>query len=100
MVRGEWIVNLKDMRCKNWVNGIEIKFFLNEENVPEGRIRYCPQELIENLPGSIDFIMYLYKMWRNATCVFKKAYYKKINRHITPSAVSRSAKPLRRRQAL
>jgi hypothetical protein len=80
MVKGDWIVNVRDLRCKNWVNGIEVVFYLNEEKLPVGKIGYIPEELIKSKPLSIDLVLYIYKMWSRATSIFYKAYYRQKSR--------------------
>jgi hypothetical protein len=70
------------MRCKNWVNGIEIVFHVGGTNneIVEGMIQYVPQEIFENIPATVDFVLYLYKVWRSAMYTFKRVYFKKNNR--------------------
>jgi hypothetical protein len=80
MVKGEWIVFPEAMRCKNWVNGIEIVFFITAKNTVESKIQYIPPALLEQFPLTIDLAMYVFKMWRQATEIFKKVYFKK-NQH-------------------
>lgn len=76
MVKGDWIVNVRDMRCKNWVNGIEVVFYLNREKMLEGKIQHIPEELIESKPLAFDLAVYLYRMWNRAASIFYRAYYK------------------------
>jgi hypothetical protein len=83
MVKGEWIVFPKEMRCKNWVNGIAVNFYFNEADEIEGRIQYVPPRISEGIPPSPNQSIFLFKMWRQATLIFKKAYYKK---HPSPVA--------------
>jgi hypothetical protein len=75
MVRGNWIISIKNMHCKNWVNGLEINFILNQNKIPEGRIVFIPRELFKN--GSVKSILHIYRMWRNAIYIFQKLYFKK-----------------------
>ena len=77
MVVGSWIVNLKEQRCKNWINGIEVSFSIHN-NVPYGEIRSLPKDLFKETPAAIDQVLYVYKMSQNATYIFKKVYLKKI----------------------
>jgi hypothetical protein len=77
MVVGSWIVKLKEQRCKNWINGIEVSFSIHN-NVPYGKIRSLPKDFFKETPSAMDQLMYVYKMWRNATYIFKKVYLKKI----------------------
>jgi hypothetical protein len=77
MVRGDWIVNVEKMRCKNWVNGMEITFGIIKGAFIVGKIQYIPQELIETIPVARYRALYIYKMWRNAMEIFKKVYFKK-----------------------
>jgi hypothetical protein len=89
MVRGNWIINLEQMRCKNWVNGIEVVFYTREggETV-EGTIQYVPQEIFEKIPATVDFVLYMYRMWRSASYVFKKAYFRrKKQRSLVPDHI-------------
>jgi hypothetical protein len=76
MVKGDWIVNVRDMRCKNWVNGIEIVFYLNKDKAPVGTIRYIPKALIKSKPLTIDLVLYAYRMWHRASAIFYRAYYR------------------------
>jgi hypothetical protein len=76
MVKGDWIVNVRDMRCKNWVNGIEVVFYLNREKMLMGKIQHIPEKLIENKPLTIDLLIYLYRMWNRAASIFYRAYYR------------------------
>jgi hypothetical protein len=84
MVRGEWIIFPKEMRCKNWRNGIEIVFALNEKKIPEGKVR-LPPALAKQFPFAIDRFLYVYKMWRQAASLLKKVYLKKTQH--TPAAI-------------
>jgi hypothetical protein len=77
MVKGEWIVFPEARRCKNWVNGIEIVFYITSQNTVQSRIHYIPPALMSKIPGTIDLAIYVFKMWRQATEIFKKVYYKK-----------------------
>jgi hypothetical protein len=79
MVVGPWIVNLKEQRCKNWINGLEVSFSMHN-NVPYGKIQSLPKDFFKETPFAIDQVIYVYKMWRNATYIFKKVYLKK-NQH-------------------
>ncbi|MFP3089445.1 hypothetical protein LQZ21_03870 [Treponema sp. TIM-1] len=77
MVVGSWIVSKENMRCKNWINGIEITFTLSENNTLKGRISFIPKGLFKEMPTTILRAFYIYKMWRTATHIFKKIYLKK-----------------------
>jgi hypothetical protein len=77
MVKGEWIVFPKEMRCKNWVNGIEVRFYFNESSQIEGKIQYIPARLTKRIPFTANPDIFLFRMWRQATLIFRKAYYKK-----------------------
>ncbi|MDR0386634.1 MAG: hypothetical protein LBH57_01225 [Treponema sp.] len=77
MVKGEWIVFPKEMRCKNWVNGIEVRFHFNESSQIEGKIQYVPPHLTKRIPCAINPDIFLFRMWRQATMIFRKAYYRK-----------------------
>jgi hypothetical protein len=81
MVIGSWIVSTENMRCKNWMNGIEITFTLSENNTLQGRISTIPEELFKEMPTTIIRAFYIYKMWRTATYIFKKIYLKKQDQH-------------------
>jgi hypothetical protein len=81
MVMGEWIVFTREMRCKNWVNGIEVNFCVNEANRVEGKISYIPPEIIEGMPATINLAIFLFRMWRQATIAFERDYYRKKPRH-------------------
>jgi hypothetical protein len=84
MVKGDWIVNIKDMRCKNWVNGIEVVFYLNKEKLPVGKIQHIPEKLLEGKSLTIDLVFFLYKMWTRASAVFYKAYYRQHGPAVLP----------------
>jgi hypothetical protein len=77
MVVGSWLVSKENMRCKNWINGIEITFALTENNTLRGRISAIPEALFKEMPTAIIRALYIYKMWRTATYIFKKVYLKK-----------------------
>jgi hypothetical protein len=81
MVRGDWIINVEKMRCKNWVNGMEITFCIAKGAFIVGKIQYIPREFIEKIPMTRYRALYIYKMWRNATEIFKKVYLKKTIKH-------------------
>jgi hypothetical protein len=86
MVVGSWIVSKENMRCKNWINGIEITFTLDEDNTLKGRISFIPKGLFKEMPTTILRAFYIYKMWRTATHIFKKIYLKK--RSTPPEIIS------------
>jgi hypothetical protein len=77
MVKGDWIVFPKEMRCKNWANGIEVTFYFNETRQIEGKIQYIPPHLISRIPFTLNPAIFLFRMRRQATMVFRKVYYKK-----------------------
>jgi hypothetical protein len=77
MVKGDWIIFPETGRCKNWVNGIEIVFHFTREKTLQSKINYIPPALKENIPGTMDLTLYVLKMWRQATELFKKVYLKK-----------------------
>lgn len=77
MVKGDWIVFPKEMRCKNWVNGIEVHFHFNETCQIEGKIQYIPPHLIERIPFILNPATFLFRIQRQATLMFRKIYYKK-----------------------
>jgi hypothetical protein len=77
MVKGDWIIFLKEMRCKNWVNGVEVRFYFNENCQIEGKIEYIPPGLREGIPFSPNQVIFLFRMRRQATLVFMKACRKK-----------------------
>ncbi|MDR2501059.1 MAG: hypothetical protein LBD37_08290 [Treponema sp.] len=79
MVKGEWIFLISEMRCKNWANGLEFTFFLNEQNLIEGKITAIPPDILKNF-NMPWLIIYLLRAWRQTTMLFKKAYYKKHRR--------------------
>ncbi|MDR2629385.1 MAG: hypothetical protein LBC60_00520 [Spirochaetaceae bacterium] len=80
MVVGSWIVSTENMRCKNWINGMEITFTLTENNDLKGRISVIPKERLSEIPTLALRAFYIHKMWRNATYIFKKLYLKKDQR--------------------
>jgi hypothetical protein len=80
MVKGNWIIFPETGRCKNWVNGIEIVFYSTGKNTLQSKIHYIPPALMEQIPGAMDLALYVFKMWRQATEIFKKVYFKK-NQH-------------------
>jgi hypothetical protein len=80
MVKGDWIIFPAEGRCKNWVNGIEIVFYNTGKNTLQSRIHYIPPALVEKTPSAMDLAIYVFKMWRQATELFKKVYLKK-NQH-------------------
>jgi hypothetical protein len=57
------------------MNGLEIDFTLNRNKIPEGRITFIPKELFKD--GGLKSILHIYRMWRNATYIFQKVYFKK-----------------------
>ncbi|MDR2403132.1 MAG: hypothetical protein LBD78_03795 [Spirochaetaceae bacterium] len=80
MVKGEWIIVPETMRCKNWVNGIEIVFDMDSAGKVIGKIRYIPPELSERISSPFIFSVYVLQMWQQATELFTKIYYKKKRR--------------------
>ncbi|MDR1949167.1 MAG: hypothetical protein LBQ38_07230 [Spirochaetaceae bacterium] len=82
MVKGEWIIFPEARRCKNWVNGIEVVFDVDDADEVVGIIRYIPPELSKQISTPFIFSLYVYKMWRQATELFKKIYYKKKRRSL------------------
>ncbi|MDR1108960.1 MAG: hypothetical protein LBL19_07995 [Spirochaetaceae bacterium] len=77
MVIGSWLVNKEKMRCKNWINGIEVLFTVNENHTIQGKITAIPEELLKEMPTTVVRAVYIHKMWRKATHIFKKIYLKK-----------------------
>lgn len=77
MVKGDWIVFPKEMRCKNWVNGVEVRCRFNESSQVDGKIEYIPPGLIEQIPVSLNPVIFLFRMRRQAVLVFTKACNKK-----------------------
>jgi hypothetical protein len=77
MVKGDWILHLDGMRCKNWVNGIEVVFFFDNEGALKGKIHYIPQMLIEQSSDAIEIAVLVYRMRQQATALFKRIYHKK-----------------------
>jgi hypothetical protein len=84
MVKGDWIVNIRDMRCKNWVNGIEVVFYLNREKMLVGKIQHIPEKLIKGKSPAIELVSYLHKMWNRAASIFYRAYYRQRGSKIVP----------------
>jgi hypothetical protein len=82
MVKGSWIISIKGMRCKNWVNGIEVIFHLNEWGQLVGKIMPLPGGLRDKLPPVQDRNVYVCHMWQRACTVFYKAYYRSLSRGI------------------
>jgi hypothetical protein len=80
MVRGAWIINFHTMRCKNWVNGIEVVFHLDENGHPAGKLMPLPEELAEKIPKLQERLAYVCRMWQRATLVFYRAYYRHLFR--------------------
>jgi hypothetical protein len=77
MVKGNWIVFPKEMRCKNWVNGIEVAFRFNENNQIVGAVRYVPPRLTKKDPFIRNPCIFLFRTCREATLIFRKIYRKK-----------------------
>jgi hypothetical protein len=80
MVKGEWIIVPEAMRCKNWVNGIEVIFDVDSAGKVFGRIRYIPPELSERISSPLVFSVYVLRMWQQATDLFTRIYYKRKRR--------------------
>ncbi|WP_010254500.1 hypothetical protein [Treponema primitia] len=80
MVKGPWIINVDAMRCKNWVNGIEVVFHLDETGRPLGKIMPPPRGLSERIPQIQNRMIYVCRMWQRATAVFYKVYYRHLFR--------------------
>jgi hypothetical protein len=78
MVKGAWIVTLREMRCKNWVNGIEVVFHVGENGEPAGSILPLPDKIWEKIPKALDMMFFLYRMRQRATSVFYRAYYRNL----------------------
>jgi hypothetical protein len=76
MVKGSWIISINAMRCKNWINGIEVVFHLDEQGQPVGRIIPLPEGLYDKLPRGQDRMIYVCRMWQRACVIFYKAYYR------------------------
>ncbi|MFP3043706.1 hypothetical protein LQZ19_17990 [Treponema primitia] len=80
MVKGSWIINVDAMRCKNWINGIEVVFRLDEKGRPLGKIMPLPNGLSERIPRVQDRMIYVCRMWQRATLVFYRVYYRQLFR--------------------
>jgi hypothetical protein len=76
MVKGSWIISIEGMRCKNWINGIEVVFHLDERGLPMGKIMPLPGGLSDKLPLVQDRMIYVCHMWQRACAIFYKAYYR------------------------
>jgi hypothetical protein len=80
MVKGAWIINLHTMRCKNWVNGIEVSFHLDENGRLMGTLMSLPAalpgELRKKIPTGQEQAAYICRMWRRAIVVFYRAWYR------------------------
>jgi hypothetical protein len=91
MVKGAWIINLDAMRCKNWANGIELGFRLDERGRPVGKFLALPNGLREKIPGALDRLRYLCRMWQRATLVFCRAYRRRLFRLSAAGQTQRAA---------
>jgi hypothetical protein len=66
------------MRCKNWINGIEVVFHLGENGRPAGSILPLPDEFWDKIPKTMDATFFLHRMRRRATVLFYRAYYRQL----------------------
>jgi hypothetical protein len=84
MVKGAWIINLHTLRCKNWVNGMEVVFQLDESKRPVGKLMPLPEalsaELDEKIPVTRERMAYICRMWQRATVIFYRAWYRQLFR--------------------
>jgi hypothetical protein len=78
MVKGAWIITVREMRCKNWVNGLEIVFRLDGNGQPAGSILPPPASFWDKLPQTLDVSTFLRRMRRQATILFYRAYYQRL----------------------
>lgn len=76
MVKGAWIVTVGEMRCKNWMNGLEVVFHLGDNGQPAGSILPPPDRFWDKIPQTVDMSIFLRRMRRRATIVFYRAYYR------------------------
>ncbi|MDR3129970.1 MAG: hypothetical protein LBU18_00310 [Treponema sp.] len=77
MVKGNWIVFLKEMRCKNWVNGIDVGFYFDKTGRIEGKIQYLPPRLLEQISLFPNPGVFLFRMRYQAALIFRKIYLKR-----------------------
>ncbi|MDR0561489.1 MAG: hypothetical protein LBG73_02240 [Spirochaetaceae bacterium] len=77
MVKGNWILSLKKMKSKNWVNGIEVGFSLDREGTILGEIHHIPREIVERASNAIELAVLVCRMQQQATALFRKMYHKK-----------------------
>jgi hypothetical protein len=77
MVRGDWIFYLDGMRCKNWVNGIEVVFSFDPGGILKGTIHHIPPALMLQSPGALEIAVLAYRMRQQATALFKRIYQKR-----------------------
>jgi hypothetical protein len=75
MVKGAWIVKVGKMRCKNWINGLEVVFHPDANGQPTGSILPPLDNFWDNFPRDMDRGLFLCRMWQRATIVFYRAYY-------------------------
>jgi hypothetical protein len=78
MIKGAWIVTLREMRCKNWMNGLEIVFHLGKNGQPEGSILPPSDKFWAKTPKTLDMALFLRRMLRRATVVFYQVYYRRL----------------------
>jgi hypothetical protein len=78
MVKGAWIITVREMRCKNWVNGLEIVFRLNSDGQLVGSILPPPASFWDKLPPELNVSNFLFRMRRQATILFYRVYYQRL----------------------
>ncbi|GHV28650.1 hypothetical protein AGMMS4952_12900 [Spirochaetia bacterium] len=85
MVKGAWIINLRTMYCKNWVNGIGVVFHPDENGRLVGKLMPLPTalsgELNEKIPVERERMAYIYRMWQRATVIFYRAWSRNLFRN-------------------